>query len=322
MFDSAASGEGGGSLLERRLSGSPLRRAVDLSFPELTWGVVWSVDPLLAVHQPDPGDRLRPLLEIRVRALDRAVAASVEIARLTAVVTGGLATFARCRPSVGFDRQPGERGAMSAATRAARPAVLTEVSEWAVDEAAVALRIPGRAAEAQLGDALVLTERLPRTLALLERGEIGPAHARQMITVVGPVADDDLRADIEAHVLRLLGDKTPPQLGDCARRIVLRRDAEAAARRLVAAVRDRGVRLVDRRDGTGTVQIDLPLPVCAAIYRALEAQAQQARVDGDERTKQQRMADVVADLILRPGEHGLPTVTVALTLVATLETML
>jgi hypothetical protein len=34
------------------------------------------------------------------------------------------------------------------------------------------------------------------------------------------------------------------------------------------------------------------------------------------------MADVLCDLVLRPDEHGLPPVTVALTLVATLETML
>ena len=82
------------------------------------------------------------------------------------------------------------------------------------------------------------------------------------------------------------------------------------------------MRLHDRRDGTGTVAIDLPLPVCAAIYRSLEAHAEQARAEGDERTRQQRMADCLADLVLRPGESGLPPVTVALTLVATLETML
>ncbi|WP_324276058.1 HNH endonuclease signature motif containing protein [Blastococcus brunescens] len=34
------------------------------------------------------------------------------------------------------------------------------------------------------------------------------------------------------------------------------------------------------------------------------------------------MADCVQDLILRPGQHGMPPVTIALTLVATLETML
>ncbi len=262
------------------------------------------------------------LLAAGARPLARATAASREIARLSAVVATSLAEFARCRPAASFDRQPGERGAMSAATQAARPAALSEVSEWAVDEVAPTLRISGPAATAQLAESVVLAERLPLTLRLLSRGELSPAHARQMVNTVGPVRDDALRADIEAHVLGLLKDKTPPQLGDSARRIVLRRDAEAAGRRLVAAIRERGVRVHDRRDGTSTVAVDLPTPVAAAVYRRLEAYAEQLRVDGDERTKQQRMADVLCDLVLHPDEHGLPPVTIALTLVATLETML
>ena len=143
-----------------------------------------------------------------------------------------------------------------------------------------------------------------------------------MMNVVGPVEDDAVRAEIEAHVLGLLDRKTPPQLGDCARRIVLRKDADAAARKLVAAVRERGSAAArpPRRHRHGV--LDLPLPAAAAIYRALEGYAKAARVDGDERTKQQRMADCVQALILRPGENGMPPVTIALTLVATLETML
>jgi hypothetical protein len=274
----------------------------------------------------DPGapefSELRRLLDAGLDPLARAAAASRQIAKLSAEVATSLAEFARCRPAAEFDRQPGEQGAMSAATRAARPAALWEVSEWAVDEVAPTLRISSTAAGAQLVESLVLVERLPATLALLADGELSPAHARQMINIVGPVEDDEVRAAIEAHVLGLLGRKSPPQLGDCARRVVLRMDADAAARRLVAAVRERGVRLHDRRDGTGTVAVDLPLPAAAAIYRALEAYAEQARVDGDERTKQQRMADCVQDLILRTDEHGMPPVTIALTLVATLETML
>jgi hypothetical protein len=209
---------------------------VDRAYPALRWGGDWEVE--LAATAAAELDRL---LAAGAQPLARAAAASREIARLSAVVATSLAEFARCRPASLFDRQPGERGAMSAATRAARPAALTEVSEWAVDEMAPTLRISGVAAGVQLADALVLVERLPGTLALLARGELSPAHARQMVHVVGPVADDVLRADIEAHVLGLLKDKTPPQLGDCARRIVLRRDAEAAGRKLVAAIRERGV---------------------------------------------------------------------------------
>ena len=290
---------------------------VDTVYRSLLWALDGEVE-LAAVGATE----LDRLLAAGARPLARAAAASREIARLSAVVATSLAEFARCRPAALFDRQPGERGAMSAATRAARPAALSEVSEGAVDEVAPALRISGPAATAQLAGSVVIADRLPLTLQLLSRGELSTAHARQMVTTVGPVRDDALRADIEAQVLGLLKDKTPPQLGDSARRIVLRPDAEAAGRKLVAAIRERGVRLQDRRDGTGTVAIDLPTRVAAAVYRRLEAYAEQLRVDGDERTKQQRMADVLCDLVLHPDEHGLPPVTIALTLVATLETML
>ncbi len=270
---------------------------------------------------PGSGD-LRRLLDAGIGPLERATAASRRIARLSAEVASSLVEFARARPSALLDRGPGERGAMSATTRSGRPSALAEVSEWAVDEVAPALGITSSAAGAQLAGALTLVERLPRTHALMAEGKLSPAHARQMVNVVGPVEDDAVRADIEAHVLGLLGRKTPPQLGDCARRVVLRKDADAAARKLVAAVRERGVRLHDRRDGTATISIDLPLPAAAAIYRALERYAEDSRVEGDERTKQQRMADCVQDLVLRPGKNGMPPVTIALTLVATLETML
>lgn len=288
--------------------------------PGAALGCAVEIDPD-AGHGPrlSPVDRL---LAAGTAVLAQAAASAQAASRAAAAEVRALAAFARFRPQRQFDRQPGERGAMSAASRAARPEALSEVSEWAADEVALALRIGGPAASGRLSDALTLVERLPATLALLDEGLISWEHARQMVAQVGPVADDALRGRIEARVLGLLKEKTPSQLGDCARRIVLREDADAAARRLVRAVRERGVRLIDRRDGSAAVVLELPLPVAAAIYRALEAYADASRTEGDERTKQQRMADVVADLVLRAGEHGMPAVTIALTLVATLETML
>ncbi|MGY1640948.1 hypothetical protein ACI782_07395 [Geodermatophilus sp. SYSU D00703] len=285
-----------------------------------TWPVGEPGRHVRAAAVPTAGfAELRRLLDAGAAPLERAAEASRAIARWSAVMATSLTEFARYRPAGQFDRQHGERGAMSAATRAARPAALTDVSEWAVDEVA-----PTRRHQRSGGHGP--TQRLDRAhraaLDLLARGRLSPAHARQMVTIVGPVADDAVRADIEGHVLRLLGDKTPPPLGDCARRIVLRKDAEAAGRKLVAAIRERGVRLHDRRNGTGTLIVDLPLPTAAAVYRHLEAYADQTRVEGDERTKQQRMADCLTDLVLRAGQHGMPPVTIALTLVATLETML
>ena len=83
------------------------------------------------------------LLSSGAAQLEAVVEADREAAVAAATRARALAAFARNRPAAMFDRVPGERGAVSADSVAARPGVLTEVSEWAVDEAAVMLRISG-----------------------------------------------------------------------------------------------------------------------------------------------------------------------------------
>src|SRR4051794_35393791 len=118
---------------------------------------------------PDPADFVRDenqrFLDSRIRLLntgaahlDDAVAAGRRMAREEARRVRALATFARARPAAMFDRAPCERGAASAASVAARPGVLTEVSEWAVDEAAATLGVSGRAATILLVDAVTVVE--------------------------------------------------------------------------------------------------------------------------------------------------------------------
>jgi hypothetical protein len=87
--------------------------------------------------------RLEQLLDEGGRHLDRAVSAHRQAAHAAAQQAEALAAFARSRPS-SLDRPDAEVGAAAARTRAGRPAALTEVSEWAVDEVAVALRRPQR----------------------------------------------------------------------------------------------------------------------------------------------------------------------------------
>ena len=103
-----------------------------------------------------------------------------------------LAAFARSRP-VSADRPDGEIGAAAAATRAARPTTLAAVSEWAVDEVAVALSITAAAASTLLVESLRLVDALPGTLAALEEGRITWAHVRVMADLVAPVRDDAVR---------------------------------------------------------------------------------------------------------------------------------
>ena len=274
-------------------------------------------------HQRFFDSRAR-LLTSGAAHLDDAVAAAKQLSRDEARRVRALAAFARSRPAAMFDRAPGDRGAASAASRASRPAALTEVSEWAVDEAAATLGISARAASLMLVDAVTLVEGLPATLAALSAGDISPAHARVMVEVAGPVADPAKRAEVEATVLPRAPRQTAPALKASVRRVVARIDAAAAADRLAKAVRDRHVRLDARDDGMSTLTALLTTPVGRACREALSAYAKACEFDEDgnrdPRTHEQRMADCLADLILRPhADH--PAVRVVLTLVAGVDTV-
>jgi Domain of unknown function (DUF222) len=262
------------------------------------------------------------LIDDGAALLDVAVAAHRASGRATARQLRALAEFTRHRPAGSFDRAPGEPGAASAASRAARPEVLTTVSEWAVDEVATRLHLTGSAAQDLLVLAVTLDEQLPATLTALGEGRIGRRHAEVLAELLPLLTDPAVRAQVEARLLARIGSKTPSQLRIAARRAVLSADANAALRRAAAAVRERGVRLYPGRDGTDTLSLAHASPVARACCDALERYAEACRTEGDTRTKQQRMADCLADLVLRPGEHGLPPVQAQLTITASAATLL
>ena len=250
------------------------------------------------------------------------MAAERDAARVAAERAEALTAFARCRPS-SLDRPDTEIGAAAARTRAARPAALTEVSEWAVDEVAVALRLTAPAASALLVDSVLLVDRLPATLAALREGRISWRHAQVMTDLVSRLPDE-LRPIAEASLLNRVGGKTHSQLRVAARRVVQRLDAEALAERAREAVRGRRVVVHPGDDGMATLSAVLPLPVARAVLDALRQYAEAVATDGDgdERTVAQRMVDCLVDLVLRPGEHGMSPVQARVTLVAAVETLL
>ena len=284
---------------------------------------------------PDPAefvtDEHQRFLDSRARLLtsgaahlDGALAADRDAARAYARRVRQLAGFARSRPASLFDRAPGEVGAAAVASIAARPAVLTEVSEWAVDEAAATLGVSGRTASLMLAEAVTLEEGLPATLAALSAGDISPAHARAMVELAGPVSTAEKRAEVEAAVLPRAAGQTVAALRACLRRAVARIDAAAAAERLAKAVDDRQVRLDARDDGMSALTAVWSTPVGRACYEALSAYARACEYDEDgnpdPRTHQQRMSDCLSDLILRPHTDH-PAVQVLLTLVAGVDTL-
>ncbi|SDN76319.1 5-methylcytosine-specific restriction endonuclease McrA [Geodermatophilus sp. DSM 45219] len=255
-------------------------------------------------------------------------AAEREIGRATARRARAVAAFAASRPA-SADRAQGERGAMSAERWAARSDLLRAVSEWATPELAIAVNLTQPAAEALLSESLTLVHRLPGTLAALESGLVHGGHLWHLIDKVAPVADAGLRAEIEADLLAWLarrnGVTSPAQLGDKARRVVARRDAAAAARRLAKAMRERGVYLrPERAEGMAAVTVVCTMPEARALHAALSSYADALADEdgGPARTRGQRMVDALLDLVLRPGETDLPPVRVLLSVVASMGTLL
>ncbi|TFV67738.1 UNVERIFIED_ORG: HNH endonuclease, partial [Bacillus sp. AZ43] len=225
------------------------------------------------------------------------------------------------------DRAPGEPGAMSAERRAGRPEVLAGVSEWAAQELVVALSISRAAAEAELARALTLVHRLPGVLAALEGGVLHAGHLWPLLERVAPVADARVRRELERDLLAWVASRdvtTPAQLGAKVRREVLRRDAGAVARELAAALRRRGISARPARaEGMAVLEALLTVPEAEALLDALGRYAD-ALDDGEgpARTRGQKMADCLLDLVLRPGQTDLPAVRAQLTLVAPVATAL
>src|SRR3712207_3745518 len=260
-----------------------------------------------------------PTVPLTAGPLGVVQAADREIARLTAVRARAVAEFAASRPA-SADRQQGERGAMSPERWAARPEVLRPVSEWATQELQIALSCTSGSAQGLLEHSLLLVSRLPGTLAALEAGALHPGHVWPLLDLVAGIDDHDTRAEVEAEVLGWVSQRaghgqitTPPQLRDKARRVVARHGARDAAQQLARAVKARGVHLrTDGPEGMASVTALLTGPEAQALYAALGACADAVDdVPGAEpRSRGQKMADALMDLVLRPGEGSHPPVRI------------
>ena len=185
-----------------------------------------------------PADR--PPVALTSGPLGAVQAADREIARQTAL--RAVAAFAASRPAA-VDRPQGSPGAMSGERWAARADLLRPVSEWATQELVVAPSVSAAAAEVLLERSLTLVHRLPSTLDALEAGVLHAGHLGPLLDHDAPIADDALRAAIEQDLLAWAAGQvtTPAQLGDKARREVLKRAARSAAHDLARAVRQRVV---------------------------------------------------------------------------------
>ena len=119
---------------------------------------------------------------------------------------------------------------------------------------------------------------------------------------------------------------TPAQLGAKVRRELLARNVRARPGSWSRQLRRRGVYLrPDRVEGMSVLEVLLTVPEAAALLDALGRYADAIVDDPADgvppRTRQQKMADCLLDLVLRPGEGDLPAVQAQLKVVAPVATM-
>lgn len=266
----------------------------------VVWGVVTSPGDLagnvdLSVGAAPASNRVRwsdlqptgllmdVLQSLAVEHLDAAevLEAATALERLVAVVQGVqarmLARFGALRP--GDDR---------------------EVSEFAADEVAPALRVSRGAAAARLGLAVDLQRRLPATLAALCRGELDLAKARVISEAVASLTDSQAGV-VEQAVLPRAAEQTAPALRAAARRAVLKVDPAAAQRREALARADRRVVCTPTGDGMAELYALLPAADAVAVYDRVNRLARS--LPGDERSMDHRRADCFTDLMLGSGRQ-------------------
>ncbi|MFJ8911731.1 DUF222 domain-containing protein [Amycolatopsis sp. NPDC102389] len=172
-----------------------------------------------------------------------------------------------------------------------------------VQEVALALSVVDGHAAGLVSTAQALTTRLPRTLGLLDRGQVGGYGAMKVATATAWLSDDDARA-VDAVLEDRLPGRNADQIRKAANHAAMMADRDGAARR---AERHRAGRRLSLRQGeTGVASIEVedgPVEKVAAAYTRIDREARALRAGGETRTLDQLRADVALDLLLG-GQGG------------------
>jgi hypothetical protein len=220
-----------------------------------------------------------------------------------------IAELARRRPRDLLDRREGR-------VDAGHPG-LPQVSEFAVDELAAALRLSRPAAGARLALAVELS-RLPGTATALHEGAIDLPKARAMTEATAPLPDPTAVV-VEEKVLPEAREQTVGRLRTALARAVLAADPTAADERHERAVAWREVTVRPLPDGMAGLWALLPADGAAALYATLDRMARDL-LTTDPRGMDARRADALLELTIgrrSPDEAGPGAVLVHVTVPAT-----
>jgi len=171
-----------------------------------------------------------------------------------------------------------------------------QISEFAVDEIATALRLTRPTAGIRLQLAVELAGRLTATATALRAGHLDLPKTRVIVEAVTGL-DDPLATAVQHRVLPGAAQQTTGQLRASLARAVLAADPAAAETRHQRAVADRQVTIRPLPDGMAGLWALLPADAATALYARLDRLARRAAVD-DPRSMDARRADALLTLTL------------------------
>ena len=165
--------------------------------------------------------------------------------------------------------------------------------EWVREEVAGVLSIAPGTAGGRLHDATTLTTRLPATLDRLVDGSIRFWHAKVLIEACTGLGDE-LVAKLERKVIGHAAEESIGEFRGRVKRALARLDPKRSEDKHREAIKDRRVSMRADEDGMAGVFAYLRADAAAALMTAVDAHA--AALPKDDRTSDQKRADVLADL--------------------------
>ncbi|HEX4058903.1 MAG TPA: DUF222 domain-containing protein [Galbitalea sp.] len=164
-------------------------------------------------------------------------------------------------------------------------------------EVGALLNLSEKAAENLIGYSKVLVDAFPATLDALCTGTISWQHATVIVDEIGSM-EPQARQGLETVLLGVAENLTPHKLGRAARLERERISPETIPARHEAAKQLRGVELGEDRDGMGGLFFRLKSVHSHAIFNKLTAGAQQLDGPLEDRTLDQRRADIFTHVML------------------------
>ena len=164
-----------------------------------------------------------------------------------------------------------------------------------IGEIAMARNISPSAAGTLFGLAIGMA-RLPKTLALLEAGQISELVARAVVKESSSLSVDDFDI-LDGEIAPVLPGLTHVRAGQLVARAVIRIDAEAARIRAERNRADQRVSMFPDTDGVAVLQVRGPAEQIVATYNSLDSYARGLRSTGDERTVGQIMSQTLVERV-------------------------